>query len=90
MEEEIPPSWHLAGDEENPIIYHLAVEHLEILFDIQQRQDEQVHGQRTIHQRLDLLFETLSDAPSQAQCPTCKQKFVPVYTTQGHPGSPKA
>jgi hypothetical protein len=106
VEEEIPPSWQLTGDGENPITtedtgkdggeegshytYHLAAEHLELLFDIRQRQDEQVHGQRTIHQRLDLLFEALSDAPPQAQCPTCKQKFIPVYTAHGHPGSPKA
>jgi hypothetical protein len=70
--------------------FHLAAEHLELLFDIRQWQDEQEHGQRTIHQRLDLLFEALSDAPSQAQCPTCKQKFVPTYTVYGCPGSPKA
>jgi hypothetical protein len=70
--------------------FHLATEHLELLFDIRQWQDEQEHDQRTIHQRLDLLFEALSDAPSQAQCPTCKQKFVLAYTVYGCPGSPKA
>jgi hypothetical protein len=66
VEEEIPPRWKLTEGGENPITaedtgtddreegshytYHLAAEHLELLFDIRQWQDEQVHGQRTIHQ----------------------------------------
>lgn len=70
--------------------FHLATEHLELLFDIRQPQDKQEHGQRTIHRRLDMLFEALSDAPSQAQCPTCKQKFVSAYIVYGCLGSPKA
>jgi hypothetical protein len=103
VEEEIPPSWQVLeegakaedagteGDEKGSHHTHyLAVEHLELLFDIRQRQDEQVHGQRIINQRLDLLFEAFSDAPMPARCPTCKQKFVPTFTSHGHPGSPLA
>jgi hypothetical protein len=78
------------GEEGSHYTYHLAAEHLELLFDIRQQKDEQVHGQKTIHQGLDLLFEAFSDAPTQARYPTCKQKFIPVYTTHGHPGSPMA
>ena len=65
MEEEIPPRWQLLEAGENPITvedlgtdggekdslhtYHLAVKHLELLFDIQQRQDEQAYGKRIIN-----------------------------------------
>jgi hypothetical protein len=106
VEEEIPPSWQLTDAREDPIAgedtgtdegeegshfaYHLAAEHLELLFDIWQRQDEHVHGQRAINQRLDLLFEAFSEAPMQARCPTCKNKSVPAYTSHGHLGSPMA
>jgi hypothetical protein len=106
VEEEIPPSWQLTGagkdstaaedtgmdkgEESSHSAYHLAEEHLELLFDIRQRQDEQVHGQGIINQRLDLLFEAFTDAPAQARCPTCKQRFTPTYTSHGYPGSPMA
>lgn len=86
VEEEIPPSWQVLEDGEN--IHYLAKEHLELLFDIRQRQDEQAQGQRIINQRLDFLFEAFSDAPRSASCPTCKQKYVPAFTSNGRPGSP--
>jgi hypothetical protein len=38
VEEEIPPSWQVSEDGEN--IHYLAKEHLELLFDIRQWQDE--------------------------------------------------
>jgi hypothetical protein len=48
VEDEIPPSWQFL--EEGVNIHYLAEEHLELLFDIRQRQDEQAHGQRIINQ----------------------------------------
>lgn len=86
VEEEIPPSWQVLEDVEN--IHYLAKEHLELLFDIRKRQDEQAQGQRIINQCLDLLFEAFSDAPRSASCPTCKEKYVPTFTSNGRPGSP--
>jgi hypothetical protein len=82
IEEEISPRWHLTdarqdqiavedkctdrGEEGSHYAYHLAVEHLDILLDIQQRQDEQVHGKMIINQLLDRLYEEFSEAPMQA------------------------
>jgi hypothetical protein len=83
VEEEIPPSWQLIdagkestategnvigkGYERSHFSNHLVEEHLELLFDICQQQDEHVHGQGVINQRLDMLLEALTDAPEQAQ-----------------------
>jgi hypothetical protein len=64
---------------------HLAEEHLELLFEIRQRQDDQMHCQGVISQRMDIMFEALTDAPTQARCPTCRQRFTPAYTIHGQP-----
>jgi hypothetical protein len=88
VEEEIPPSWQLegtdketiaAGDDETSngeeashFANHLAKEHLELLFKIRQRQDDQMHCQGVMSQRMDILFEALIDAPTQSRCPTCR------------------
>jgi hypothetical protein len=65
---------------------HLVEEHIELLFEIRQKQDDQVHSQSVLSQRMDILFEALTDAPAQARCPTCKQRFTPAYTIHGQPG----
>jgi hypothetical protein len=74
VEEEIPPSWQV---EENTVIAsedkevewpllcanRLSEEHLQLIFEIRQKQDDQLHSQRILGQRLDILFDALADAP---------------------------
>jgi hypothetical protein len=65
---------------------HLVEEHLQILFEIRQKQEDQVHSQNVINQRMNIMFEALSDAPASARCPMCSQRFTPAYTIHGQPG----
>jgi hypothetical protein len=76
-------------EEEQPQHFanHLTKEHLQLLFEIRQKQDDQMHSQSIIGQRMDILFDALTDAPARAICPTCGQRFTLVYTIHGQPGS---
>jgi hypothetical protein len=79
VEEEIPPSWQV---EENMVIAsedkevewpqlcenHLMKEHLPIIFEIWQKQDDKLHSQRILDQRLDILFNALVDSPARTRC----------------------
>jgi hypothetical protein len=58
-------------------------------FQIRQKQDDQLHSQRILGQRLDILFDALVDAPARTRCPTCGQKYIPVYNIHGRPSSPE-
>jgi hypothetical protein len=76
-------------EEEQPQQFtnRLTEEHLQLLFEIRQKQDDQMHSQSILGQRMDILFDALADAPAHARCPTCGQRFTPVYTIHGQPGS---
>jgi hypothetical protein len=94
VEEEIPPSWQLAGtnketivvsddergkgEEASHIANHLVEEHFELLFEMWKRQDDQMHCQGIISQRMGILFKALMDAPAKARCPTCRKQFTPI------------
>jgi hypothetical protein len=65
----------------------LMEEHLQLIFEIGQNQDDQMHSQRILGQRMDILFEALADAPARTRCPTCGQRFTPVYNIHGKPVS---
>jgi len=64
---------------------HLTEEHLELLFKIRERKDDEIHCQGFISQRIDILFEVLTEAPTQARCLICRQWFTPAYTIHGQP-----
>nr|ABK23844.1 unknown [Picea sitchensis] len=64
----------------------LMEEHLQLLFEIRKKQDDQVHSQSILNQQMDILFDALTDAPVRAKCPTCSQEFTLVYTIHGQPG----
>jgi hypothetical protein len=74
---------------ERPLLYanRLSEEHLQLIFEIQQKQDDQLHSQCILGQRLDILFDALADAPAQTRCPTCGQKYTHVYNIHGRPSS---
>jgi hypothetical protein len=76
-------------EEEQPQQFanRLTEEHLQLIFEIRQKQDDQMHSQRILDQRMDILFDALADAPVRTRCPTCGQWFTPVYNIHGQPGS---
>jgi hypothetical protein len=65
----------------------LSDEHLQLIFEMRQKLDDQAHIQRILGQRMDLLFDAMTEAPTNKRCPTCGQKFVPAYNTHGSPSS---
>jgi hypothetical protein len=67
---------------------HLTKEHLQIIFEIWQKQDDQLHSQHILGQRLDILFDALVDAPARTRCQMCGQKYTLVYNIHVHPISP--
>jgi hypothetical protein len=76
-------------EEEQPQQFanRLMEEHLQLLFEIRQKQDDQMHFQSILSQRMDIIFDALADSPVRGRCPTCGQQFTPVYTIHGQPGS---
>jgi hypothetical protein len=57
---------------------HLSstLEHLELLFDLRGQMADQVHRVLLMSQRLDMLYDMFSNAPTGQKCPTCAQLFV--------------
>jgi hypothetical protein len=55
-------------EEEQPQQFanRLTEEHLQLLFEIRQKQDDQMHSQSILGQRMDILFDALADAPACA------------------------
>jgi hypothetical protein len=72
MEEPPPPT---------PI--RLPDEHLQLIFELRQKMDDQAHIQQFLGQCLDLLFDVMTTTPASKQCPTCGQIFVPAYNAHG-------
>jgi hypothetical protein len=66
-------------EEEQPQHFanRLVEEHLLLLFEIRQRQDDQMHSQSILGQRMDILFDALTDAPAHQ---------MPYMRTTVHPG----
>jgi hypothetical protein len=98
VEEEIPQAGKVEEntmvtseekEEERPQLYenHLTEENLQLIFEIWQKQYDQLHSQHILGQRVDIMFDALADAPTQTRCPTCGQKYTPVYNIHGHPRS---
>jgi hypothetical protein len=75
MTEEPPP----------PTPIRFAEEHLQLIFELRQKMDDQAHIQNFLGQRLDLLMDAMTAAPASKRCPTCGQFFVPAYNAQGRP-----
>jgi hypothetical protein len=63
--------------------HRLSNDHLQLIFDMRRILEEQTQNQRTLSQRMDLLFDALSDAPEKTRCLTCEQKFFFIYNTDG-------
>lgn len=52
-------------DEQPPqFANRLMEEHLQILLEIRQKQDDQMHSQSILSQRMDILFDELADSPA--------------------------
>ena len=58
-------------------------EHLQILFKIRQKQDDKMHSQIILGQRMDIFFNALINSPTRTKFPTCGQWFTSVYTIHG-------
>jgi hypothetical protein len=70
-----------------PTTLRLPEEHLQLIFELRQKLDNQAHIQRILGQRMDLLFDAVTEAPTSKRCPTYGQKFVPAYSAHGSPSS---
>jgi hypothetical protein len=70
-----------------PTPLRLPDEHLQLIFELRQKLDDQAHIQRILGQRMDLLFDAMTEAPTSKRCPTCGHKFVPAYNAHGSPSS---
>jgi hypothetical protein len=88
LEEAPPENADEDMDLEQPLLtpHRFSDDHLQIIFDMRRTLDDQMHNQRILGQRMDLLFDALTDAPDKKRCPTCGQKFVPAYNTHGQSG----
>jgi hypothetical protein len=59
---------------------HLVEEHLQLLFKIRQKHDDQMHSESILCQRMDILFYALIDTLVCTRCPTYGQQFTPTCT----------
>jgi hypothetical protein len=71
-----------------PNPHRFSDDHLQLIFDMRRSLEDQTQNQRTLSRRMDLLFDALSDVPEKTRCPTCGQKFIFTYDTDGRPGLP--
>jgi hypothetical protein len=51
-------------------------DHLQLIFDMRQNLEEKLHNQRTLNQRMDLLFDSLEGTPEKTFFPTYGKIFV--------------
>jgi hypothetical protein len=56
-----------------PSHYRLIEDHLNLIFEMRQDMDDQLHNQHALDRRLDMLFDSLSRDPAKSQFPTCCQ-----------------
>jgi hypothetical protein len=71
-----------------PNPHRFSDDHLQLIFDMRRSLEDQTQNQRTLSRRMDLLFDALSDVPEKTRCPTCRQRFVFTYDTDGRSGLP--
>jgi hypothetical protein len=66
------------GKIEQPLLnpHCLSDDQLQLIFDMRQNLEEQLHNQRTLSRHMDLMFDALAGAPEKTRCPTCGQRFV--------------
>jgi len=99
VEEEIPLTWQVEEnmavasenkEEDRPHLCEnrLMEEHLQLIFEIWQKQYDQMHSQRILDQRLDIMFDALADAPTLTRCPMCGWWYTLVYNIHGRPSPP--
>jgi hypothetical protein len=73
MEEPPPPT---------PI--RLPDEHLQLIFELRQKMDDQAHIQQILGQRMDLLFDAMMEAPAGA----CYITIIKIHKTVGDASCP--
>jgi len=56
-------------------------DHLQLIFDMRRRMEDQTKNQRTLNQRMDLLFDALSYVPKKTPCLTYEKRFLFTYDT---------
>jgi hypothetical protein len=82
VEEEIPLRWQVEEnivvvsedkEEGQPHLFsnHLTEDNLQLIFEIRKKQDDQMHSQRILGQRMDIIFYALAEDPAWTQCPMC-------------------
>lgn len=49
---------------------------------------EQLHSQRILSKRMELLFDSLSGEPAKSRCPTCCQPYAFIVCQEESPSSP--
>jgi len=54
-------------------------EHIQLIFELRQKLDDQAHIQTYLGQRLDLMMDTMTTALERKRCPTREQIFVLAY-----------
>jgi hypothetical protein len=60
----------------------LRAEHLALVFELRGHMADQEHRALLMGQRLDLLLDTYSNAPTKRKCPFCAQQFaIPARST---------
>jgi hypothetical protein len=68
-----------------PTPIRLTDEHLQLIFELGQKLDDQAHIQQILGHRMDLLFDAMMEAPTSKRCPTSGQKPIPAYNAHGRP-----
>ena len=54
----------------------LHVAHLDLVFELRGQMADQEHRTLLMGQRLDMLLDAYSNAPTNRKCPTCAESFV--------------
>jgi hypothetical protein len=62
-------------------------DHLQLIFEMRRNLEDQLYNQSILSRRMDLMFDSLSSAPTQQRCPTCSELFVFTYSHDGGSGS---
>jgi hypothetical protein len=51
-------------------------EQLELIFELRSQMADQIHRDTLMSQRIDMLYDAFSNAPTTQRCPTCARPFV--------------
>jgi hypothetical protein len=83
-------TWKPKSEENHGMLFLICLEELHSLeapisFIFQLH--DQTHIQRILGQRMDLMFDAMTEVPTSKRCPTYGQKFTPAYNAHGNSSS---